>query len=169
MHRWYALHGGVPSGTDYRPVGGRRFRLAAMCGLYNFAILALCPCDASSWTTALRCCRRSERSSNARASPSSAWHRTGARRCGRSTSCSPDVTLVDIDLGGESGFDLVAGDRARPRRGRRRRMILISAHAEADFADLIAASPAVGFLSKSELSARGRSRRCSRANGSPGT
>ena len=31
-------------------------------------------------------------------------------------------------------------------------MILISTHAEADFADLIAASPAIGFLSKSELS-----------------
>jgi hypothetical protein len=32
-------------------------------------------------------------------------------------------------------------------------VILISTHAEDDFADLIAASPAVGFLSKAELSA----------------
>ena len=32
-------------------------------------------------------------------------------------------------------------------------MILISTHAEADFADLIAESPATGFLPKSELSA----------------
>ena len=32
-------------------------------------------------------------------------------------------------------------------------MILISTHAEADFADLIADSPATGFLPKSELSA----------------
>jgi hypothetical protein len=32
-------------------------------------------------------------------------------------------------------------------------MILISTHAEQDYADLIAASPAVGFLSKSTLSA----------------
>jgi hypothetical protein len=31
-------------------------------------------------------------------------------------------------------------------------VILISTHAEADFADLIAASPAAGFLPKSELS-----------------
>jgi hypothetical protein len=31
-------------------------------------------------------------------------------------------------------------------------MILISTHAEADYADLIEASPALGFLSKSALS-----------------
>jgi DNA-binding NarL/FixJ family response regulator len=64
----------------------------------------------------------------------------------------PDVTLVDIDLGGESGFDVVRrlrheADLANPR------TILISTHAEQDFADLIAASPAAGFLSKSTLSA----------------
>jgi DNA-binding NarL/FixJ family response regulator len=64
----------------------------------------------------------------------------------------PDVTLVDIDLGGESGFELArrlhrCAGVAPPR------MILISTHAEQDYADLIAASPAVGFLSKSALSA----------------
>jgi hypothetical protein len=32
-------------------------------------------------------------------------------------------------------------------------VILISTHSEADFADLIAESPAAGFLPKSELSA----------------
>ena len=64
----------------------------------------------------------------------------------------PDVTLVDIDLGGESGFGLVRrlhrdpGVASSP-------LILISTHAEQDYADLIAASPAVGFLSKSALSA----------------
>jgi CheY-like chemotaxis protein len=64
----------------------------------------------------------------------------------------PDVVLVDITLGAESGFELARrlveqghdGDRA---------VILISTHAEADFADLIAESPAIGFLPKSELSA----------------
>ena len=64
----------------------------------------------------------------------------------------PDITLVDIDLGADSGFDLVrrlAEDGASPGS----RTILISTHAEADFADLIEASPAVGFLSKSDLSA----------------
>jgi len=63
----------------------------------------------------------------------------------------PDVTLVDIDLGNESGFDLArdlmeAADPAR--------VVLISAYPEADLLDLIEASPAVGFLSKSRLSAR---------------
>ena len=61
----------------------------------------------------------------------------------------PDVTLVDIDLGGESGFDLVQrlADLASLR------MILVSTHAEQDYADLIAASPAIGFVPKSALSA----------------
>jgi DNA-binding NarL/FixJ family response regulator len=65
----------------------------------------------------------------------------------------PDVTLVDIDLGGESGFDLVrqiAADGDGPRLD----VILISTHAERDFADLIQASPALGFLPKSDLSAK---------------
>jgi DNA-binding NarL/FixJ family response regulator len=65
---------------------------------------------------------------------------------------NPDVALVDIDLGEESGLDvareLVA--RAGPRGSR---VVLISAYSENDFADLIAASPAVGFLPKADLSA----------------
>jgi DNA-binding NarL/FixJ family response regulator len=64
----------------------------------------------------------------------------------------PDITLVDIDLGGESGFDL-ASRLARDGGRGRSRAILISTHAESDFADLIDSSPAVGFLSKSDLSA----------------
>jgi DNA-binding NarL/FixJ family response regulator len=62
----------------------------------------------------------------------------------------PDVVLVDIALGSESGLALARAlaseDGAK--------LILISTHLEADFADLIAASPAVGFIAKSELSAR---------------
>jgi DNA-binding NarL/FixJ family response regulator len=64
----------------------------------------------------------------------------------------PDVILVDIDLGHESGFDL-ARRLAQSRRAARSRIILISTHDEADYADLIAASPAIGFLPKDELSA----------------
>ncbi|HEX4009535.1 MAG TPA: response regulator transcription factor [Solirubrobacteraceae bacterium] len=64
----------------------------------------------------------------------------------------PEVTLVDIDLGPESGFELARRlVRSLDRVGSR--TILISTHDEADFADLIAASPAIGFLSKSDLSA----------------
>jgi CheY-like chemotaxis protein len=63
----------------------------------------------------------------------------------------PDVALVDIDLGGESGFDLVRRLHVDPEV--QTSCILISTHAEDDFADLIAQSPALGFLSKSRLSA----------------
>ena len=64
----------------------------------------------------------------------------------------PDVALIDIDLGAENGLALarrVHDDAvdAVPK------VILISTHDESDFADLIEATPAVGFLSKTELSA----------------
>jgi DNA-binding NarL/FixJ family response regulator len=64
----------------------------------------------------------------------------------------PDVTLVDIDLGGSSGCDLarLLSDEAGSAAGF---LILISAHAEEEFADLIEASPAAGFLPKSALCA----------------
>jgi DNA-binding NarL/FixJ family response regulator len=62
----------------------------------------------------------------------------------------PEVVLVDIALGGESGFELT---RVLARDGGPK-LILISTHSEADFIDVIAASPAVGFIAKSELSAR---------------
>ncbi|AHK34035.1 MULTISPECIES: LytR/AlgR family response regulator transcription factor [Rhodococcus] len=61
----------------------------------------------------------------------------------------PDVILVDVELGAESGFELAErlDEDAFPAA-----VILISTHAEQDLADLIAGSPAVGFVSKSELS-----------------
>ena len=62
----------------------------------------------------------------------------------------PDVVLVDIMLGSENGFDL-ARRLAEDDGGVR--VVLVSTHAEADFADLIAETPAVGFVPKSELSA----------------
>jgi len=64
----------------------------------------------------------------------------------------PDVTLVDVALRAESGFDLVRRLEQRFE-GAGSRTILISTHDEVDFAQLIAASPAIGFLPKSELSA----------------
>ena len=57
----------------------------------------------------------------------------------------PDVVLVDIRLGDESGFDL-----ARRLRGR---VILISTHAQSEYAEEIAGSRAVGFIAKAQLSA----------------
>jgi CheY-like chemotaxis protein len=66
---------------------------------------------------------------------------------------TPDIALVDIDLGEESGFD-VARRLTEDAGNEHLRLVLISAYAESDFADLIAASPAVGFLSKPDLSAK---------------
>ena len=77
---------------------------------------------------------------------------TGAEALQRAEALRPDVTLVDIDLGGESGF-VVARQLLREANPAPSRVILISTHAEEDYADLVAASPAVGFLPKSDLSA----------------
>jgi len=68
----------------------------------------------------------------------------------------PDVILVDIGLGEESGFDL-ARLLAEDGQGGAE-VILISTGAEADYSELIDESPAAGFLAKSTLSARGISR-----------
>ena len=65
----------------------------------------------------------------------------------------PDVTLVDLDLGGESGFD-VAEQLHRAAAPTPSPVIFISTHAAQDFAELIETSPAVGFVAKSALSAR---------------
>jgi DNA-binding NarL/FixJ family response regulator len=62
----------------------------------------------------------------------------------------PDVVLIDISLGIESGFDLADQLAERPDAPV---LVLISTRAEADYAPLIAASPAVGFIPKSRLSA----------------
>ena len=76
---------------------------------------------------------------------------TGAEAIRFAEELRPDVTLLDIDLGGQSGFEVArrlqrAATLAPPR------VILTSTHAEQDYADLIAASPAIGFLPKSTLS-----------------
>jgi CheY-like chemotaxis protein len=63
----------------------------------------------------------------------------------------PDVILVDIDLGHESGFDLA--ERLDTVSGGRRPIVLISAYSEQDLAELVQGSPAIGFVSKSKLSA----------------
>jgi DNA-binding NarL/FixJ family response regulator len=69
----------------------------------------------------------------------------------RAEELEPDLILVDIDLGGESGFELIR--RLTDTAGAEVKVILISTHREDDFADLVSESAAVGFLSKSELSA----------------
>jgi DNA-binding NarL/FixJ family response regulator len=77
---------------------------------------------------------------------------TGADAVRCAADLHPDVTLVDIGLGAESGFDVARGlfDDPHVDPGQ---LILISAHAQDDLADLIEASPAIGFLAKPALSA----------------
>jgi CheY-like chemotaxis protein len=63
----------------------------------------------------------------------------------------PDVVLVDLVLGDECGLDLArllakdGGDAPA--------VIVISARSQADVGELVAESPAAGFLAKSDLSA----------------
>ena len=66
------------------------------------------------------------------------------------TKLKPDVALVDVEIGPESGFDL-----ARELAGCNSPVasILISMYPEDDLVEAIAASPALGFLPKSKLSA----------------
>jgi DNA-binding NarL/FixJ family response regulator len=67
------------------------------------------------------------------------------------TELRPDVTLVDIDLGDEDGFELAR--QLNDTTGASANVILVSTHAEEDLAHLIAASPALGFVPKTRLSA----------------
>jgi CheY-like chemotaxis protein len=62
----------------------------------------------------------------------------------------PDIVLVDMALGDECGLDL-ARQLAR-KSSCPPVIILISAYSPADVTELIAASPAAGFLPKSDLS-----------------
>jgi DNA-binding NarL/FixJ family response regulator len=76
---------------------------------------------------------------------------TGEEALRQAEDLRPDVVLVDITLGGESGLDVAR--RLTETDGRASTVILISTHDEADFADLIGETPAAGFVSKAELSA----------------
>jgi DNA-binding NarL/FixJ family response regulator len=67
------------------------------------------------------------------------------------TELRPDVTLVDIDLGDEDGFELA--QRLHAVSGGTK-VILVSTHAEEDLAHLIERSPALGFIAKARLSAQ---------------
>ena len=64
----------------------------------------------------------------------------------------PDVTLVDIDLGDEDGLEVARQLSENP--AVRSKVILISTHSEEDLAQLIATSPALGFVPKTRLSAQ---------------
>jgi DNA-binding NarL/FixJ family response regulator len=65
----------------------------------------------------------------------------------------PDVVLIDIDLGEESGLALTRSLGDAINGAALPNVILISTHDESEYADLIEASPAIGFLAKTDLSA----------------
>jgi CheY-like chemotaxis protein len=77
---------------------------------------------------------------------------TGADALRQVEALHPDVVLVDIFLGEESGLDLT---KRLVQDGvvHEAPVILISTHSRADLEDLITASPAAGFVPKAELSA----------------
>jgi DNA-binding NarL/FixJ family response regulator len=62
----------------------------------------------------------------------------------------PDVALVDIELGTESGFDVAQRLAGLPHGGPP--VVLISAESATELSELVDASGALGFVSKTELS-----------------
>ena len=74
----------------------------------------------------------------------------GAEAVQRVRALRPDVVLIDIRLGEESGFEAA---RQLADGGLTAEMIMISSYAGEDYADLVAESPTVGLLAKSDLSA----------------
>jgi DNA-binding NarL/FixJ family response regulator len=78
---------------------------------------------------------------------------TGAEAIARVEAFDPDVVLMDIGLGEESGFEVTRRlVDTFPRL--RSRVVLISTRGEDEYADMVETSAAAGFLSKSHLSAQ---------------
>lgn len=77
---------------------------------------------------------------------------TGAEAVEAAGRLRPDVILVDVRLGYESGFDVAhrleegATDEWRPA------IILVSTHPEDELAGRLAANPSFGFLEKTAVS-----------------
>jgi DNA-binding NarL/FixJ family response regulator len=76
---------------------------------------------------------------------------TSAEALRRAAELRPEVILVDVMLGRESGLDLTR--RLADQDGGAAVVILISTLSRADLAELAVGSRAAGFLPKSELSA----------------
>jgi CheY-like chemotaxis protein len=62
----------------------------------------------------------------------------------------PDLVLVDVNLGSESGLDVAERLAALPKGGPP--VILVSAETGSELAELVDASAALGFVSKTDLS-----------------
>jgi DNA-binding NarL/FixJ family response regulator len=76
---------------------------------------------------------------------------TTAEAMARQQELRPDVILIDVNLGGESGVEL-ARLLASPATTGPNRVIMISTYPAQDLVDLVETLPGVGFLPKSQLS-----------------
>jgi CheY-like chemotaxis protein len=76
---------------------------------------------------------------------------TGAQASRACADLKPDVVLLDIDLGEETGYEVSHQLAGQAGRGLPR-VILISAYSADDVEDMIADTPAVSFLHKASLS-----------------
>ena len=74
---------------------------------------------------------------------------SGAEALDLAVALSPDLALVDVELGEEDGFGLAGELHAR---SPATRVVLISTYARDEIQDLVSASSAVGFLPKNRLS-----------------
>jgi CheY-like chemotaxis protein len=76
---------------------------------------------------------------------------TKAEALARVRELEPDVTIVDVDLKGESGFDL-AWELAAISGEAPTSTIMASTRSESDLASIVAVTPVLGFVSKADLS-----------------
>ena len=75
---------------------------------------------------------------------------TADQAAGETLALRPDVVLVDVDLGTESGFDVAKRLAGLASGGPP--VVLISAESISELAELVNASGALGFVSKTDLS-----------------
>jgi DNA-binding NarL/FixJ family response regulator len=74
---------------------------------------------------------------------------SGAEALDLAGALSPDLALVDVELGEEDGFALAGALRSR---SPATRVVLISTYGSDEMQDLISSSSAIGFLPKNRLS-----------------
>jgi DNA-binding NarL/FixJ family response regulator len=144
---------GIEASADLRALlaGSCGFLLAAMrsrkafAKLDRMAVQCLIVDDNQDFLDAAR--RLLERESLAVAGVAS----TSEEALSKAALLRPDVVLVDVSLGEESGVELARRLVADPAHDAT--VILISTRSEAEIAELVPLSSAAGFVSKSQLSA----------------
>jgi CheY-like chemotaxis protein len=145
--------GGIDASRDPRPPLAQLcgFLLASMCHRGRYATMATMPTrclivdDNDAFLAAARTLL--ERQGLTVAGVAS----TSAEALRDVETLRPDLVLVDVSLGPESGLDLARQLVDEPSQAAR--VILISTRSETELSELVALSPALGFLSKSDLSA----------------